>query len=72
VICSTNIARGQIVEYMLGYQVKYGFISNYNNSIFIRLSLDKFVPVVYISRIIKHTEIIDEGAGRVSLRFALF
>ncbi|KAF1828220.1 hypothetical protein BDW02DRAFT_635309 [Decorospora gaudefroyi] len=64
---------GQLVNYMLGHRLKYGFISNYNETVFLHLGLTKDgeQPCIYFSDIIKDSDVIDESAGRTSLRLAL-
>lgn len=60
---------------MLGLKLRYGFISNYDQTIFFQLSQydgGKGDPCIYFSDIITYDDTIDNSNGNVSLRLALF
>ncbi|KNG51883.1 hypothetical protein TW65_00898 [Stemphylium lycopersici] len=66
---------GQLVQYMIGHGLKYGFISNYEETIFLQLDLrNNGEPCIYYSDIIKDSDLIDNSNDKVSvsLRLALF
>jgi hypothetical protein len=56
---------------MIGYRLKYGFISNYNETVFLYLDLDDSgEPCIYYSNVIKATDIIDKTENTISVRLA--
>jgi len=60
---------------MLGHKLKYAFISNYDETIFVQLDQRKKgegEACIYYSDIIRFDEIIDNPKESVSLRLALF
>lgn len=60
---------------MLGLKLKYGFISNYNQTIFLKLGQrdgGEGEPCIYFSDVIKYKDTIDDSNGNVSVRLALF
>lgn len=58
---------------MLGHRLKYGFISNYNETIFLQLALHgDGEPCIYYSDIIMDVDIINDANLSPSLRLAMF
>lgn len=51
---------GQVVNYMVTYSLKYAFLSNYDQTIFIKQDhKENGKPCIYFSRAIRHTDITD-------------
>ncbi|KAK1908007.1 hypothetical protein P3342_013326 [Pyrenophora teres f. teres] len=66
---------GQLVNYMLGHKLKYAFISNYDETIFLQLDQRKAgqgEACIYFSDIIRYDDAVDESKEEnISLRLAL-
>ncbi|KAH7086528.1 hypothetical protein FB567DRAFT_406254, partial [Paraphoma chrysanthemicola] len=62
---------GQIIQYMLTYRVKYGFLSNYTSTVMILLenftdAAGNAAPCIYFSDVIKNTDCVDEEETKIS------
>jgi hypothetical protein len=69
-ICKlTRHSISQIVDYMLGNRLNYGFISTYNETVFLYLDLAK--PQIVFSNVIHYSDRVDKKISMVSLRLAV-
>ncbi|KAI8933626.1 hypothetical protein NX059_009351 [Plenodomus lindquistii] len=70
-----GILEGQIVAYMRGRRLNYGFISNYNQTVFLKVGLDstrKHPKIFYSSCISHNVSTLAMGPKDLSVRLAMF